>query len=69
MRFGALLTASGADGPSVLLVRRIAGRRADQIVAIVLANVDAVEEELRQGAIVVFGEDWLRVRKLPILGR
>ncbi|BCJ58385.1 DUF5615 family PIN-like protein [Micromonospora endophytica] len=65
--FGTLLASSGASEPSVLLVRRISGRRAAQIVAILVANLAAVADDLASGAIVVVGEDWLRVRPLPIL--
>jgi predicted nuclease of predicted toxin-antitoxin system len=67
--FGALLAASGATGPSVLLVRRINGRRAEQIVAIILANLDSITEDLANGSVVVIGDDWLRIRRLPILPR
>ncbi|MEW2380590.1 DUF5615 family PIN-like protein [Micromonospora sp. NPDC047707] len=66
--FGALLAASHATGPSVLLVRRISGRRAEQIVAIILANLPPVTEDLDRGAVVVLGEDSVRVPSLPILG-
>ncbi|MCZ7418634.1 MULTISPECIES: DUF5615 family PIN-like protein [unclassified Micromonospora] len=65
--FGTLLASSGAGEPSVLLVRRISGRRSTQIVAILVANLAAVADDLASGAIVVVGEDWLRVRPLPIL--
>jgi predicted nuclease of predicted toxin-antitoxin system len=67
--FGALLAASGAVGPSVLLVRRISDRRAEQIVTIILANLDVIADDLVSGAVVVIGDDWLRIRPLPILPR
>lgn len=67
--FGALLAASGATGPSVLLVRRISERRADEMAAIIMANLEQVADDLDRGAIVVLGEDWVRVRSLPILGK
>ncbi|HET8682490.1 MAG TPA: DUF5615 family PIN-like protein [Micromonosporaceae bacterium] len=67
--FGALLAASGAIGPSVLLVRRISDRRAEQIVLIILANLGMIVDDLENGAVVVLGEDWLRIRVLPILPR
>ncbi|GIJ12845.1 hypothetical protein Van01_60590 [Micromonospora andamanensis] len=65
--FDTLLASSGASEPSVLLVRRISGRRAAQIIAILVANLAAVADDLAGGAIVVVGEDSLRVRPLPIL--
>ena len=55
-----------ASTPSVILVRRLVGRRAKDIVAIVLANLAAVVDDIGAGAIVVFGEDFVRVRPLPI---
>ena len=39
--FGALLVRQRADGPSVLLIRRLVGRRAAEQAAIILANLDA----------------------------
>jgi predicted nuclease of predicted toxin-antitoxin system len=65
--FGALLAASGATAPSIPLVRRISDRRADQIVAIIQANLHMVTDDLASGAVVVLGQDWIRIRRLPIL--
>src|ERR1700730_13514949 len=42
--FGGLLSRSRATGPSVLLIRRLAGRRAAEQSAIILANLDQVAE-------------------------
>ncbi len=64
--FGALLAASHAMLPSVVLVRRIAGRRVEALAALLLANLPAAAEDLAAGAVVVIGEDSLRVRRLPI---
>jgi predicted nuclease of predicted toxin-antitoxin system len=64
--FGALLAASHEPGPSVVLVRRIADRRAEDLARILLANLPHLEDDLRQGCIVVIGEDSLRIRPLPI---
>ena len=44
--FGELLAASNAAAPSVLLMRRQAGRRAHEIAALILANLDEVAEDL-----------------------
>ncbi|MGO8890453.1 MAG: DUF5615 family PIN-like protein [Streptosporangiaceae bacterium] len=43
--FGGLLSRSRATGPSVLLIRRLAGRRAAEQSAIILANLDQVAED------------------------
>lgn len=64
--FGGLLSRSGASGPSVILVRRLVGRRAAEQAAIILANLDQVAADLAAGAMVVIHEDTLRVRRLPL---
>jgi predicted nuclease of predicted toxin-antitoxin system len=66
--FGGLLARSGTSTPSVILIRRLAGRRAAEQAAIILANLDQVAEDLTAGAIVVLHEDSLRVRRLPMPG-
>jgi len=66
--FGGLLSRSHASGPSVLLIRRLAGRRAAEQSAIILANLDQVAEDLAAGAVVVIGDDWIRIRRLPMPG-
>lgn len=55
--FGELLAASDATGPSVVLIRRRGQRRAHQIAALLLANLDILTDELETGAIVVFDAD------------
>lgn len=66
--FGGILARSKAASPSVILIRRLAGRRAAQQAAIILANLDQVTEDLAAGAMVVIHEDLLRVRRLPMPG-
>ena len=66
--FGGLLSRSRATGPSVLLIRRLAGRRAAEQSAIILANLDQIAEDLTAGAVVVIGDDWIRIRRLPMPG-
>lgn len=63
--FGTLLAASHESGPSVVLVRRVIGRRVEQLAGLLVANLPPVEEDLRLGSIVVIGDDFLRVRRLP----
>jgi predicted nuclease of predicted toxin-antitoxin system len=60
--FGTLLAHSGAKLPSVLLVRRLVGRRAAEQVTIIVANLPAVSEDLDSGAVVVLTDDWVRTR-------
>lgn len=66
--FGALLARSRADRPSVILIRRLVGRRAADQSAIILANLSQVAEDLAAGAVVVVGDDSIRIRRLPMPG-
>jgi len=64
--FGELLAASNAAGPSILLLRRQGQRRAREIAALILANLDVVAEDLQSGAVVVLDEERIRIRRLPL---
>jgi predicted nuclease of predicted toxin-antitoxin system len=66
--FGALLARSRAASPSVLLIRRLVGRRAAEQSAIIQANLEQVAEDLAAGAVIAFGDDWIRIRRLPLPG-
>lgn len=64
--FGTLLAHERAGDPSVILLRRSVGRRAKEIASLLLANLDAVREDLDSGAVVVVGDRGMRVRQLPL---
>ena len=65
--FGTLLAREGADRLSIMLIRRLTGRRAAEQAAIILANLDVVSQDLDSGAVVVLTDEWVRVRRLPIV--
>jgi predicted nuclease of predicted toxin-antitoxin system len=64
--FGELLARSNVSSPSVLLFRRQGQRRAIEVAALLLANLQPVEDDLLAGAIVVFDDDRIRIRSLPL---
>jgi predicted nuclease of predicted toxin-antitoxin system len=64
--FGELLAISNAAGPSIVLLRRQGQRRADEIASLILANLDAITSDLESGAVVVFDDERIRIRRLPL---
>lgn len=65
--FGTMLALQRTSYPSVILFRRRA-KSVEALLPILLANLPSVTAELEAGAVVVF-EDWrLRVRRLPFGG-
>ena len=65
--FGTLLARTHATAPSFVLVRRVVGRRVPELAAVIADNLSMVEDDLEAGAVVVIGNDSLRIRRLPIL--
>jgi predicted nuclease of predicted toxin-antitoxin system len=67
--FGELLAVSrGAVRPSVVLLRSADRLTPDQQAAILAANLAAVADELKTGALVSIARGRVRIRSLPILG-
>lgn len=64
--FGALLARTHATKPSFVLIRRASNRRAAEQSKLLTDNLQVVADDLAAGAIVVLGEDVIRIRRLPI---
>lgn len=64
--FGELVARAGSHLPSIVLFRGAVTRRPDRQAALLLENLDQFETDLDTGAVVVIGDDRVRVRRLPI---
>jgi hypothetical protein len=61
------LAASHATSPSVVLIRRLVGRRAGELAGVLLANLELIEDDLKAGSIIAMEQDSMRIRRLPIV--
>jgi predicted nuclease of predicted toxin-antitoxin system len=64
--FGALIAHSGSLVPSVVLFRGDVTRRPVAQAEVLRANLDQFTRDLEEGAVVVIGDDRIRIRRLPI---
>ena len=64
--FGTIFTKEKMPKPSVILFRRSSQRRPEKELALLLANLPAVENQLSQGAVVVIEETRVRLRLLDL---
>jgi len=64
--FATILALRREKRPSVILFRRQMQRRPEQQLSLLLLNLPALRGDLDTGAIVVFDQDRIRVRSLPV---
>jgi len=64
--FATLLALSREKRPSVILFRRQTQRRPEEQLSLLLLNLPALCADLDTGAIVVFDQNRIRVRSLPV---
>lgn len=65
--FGALLAREVASGPSVILFRREGERRTGRQAMLILNNLASIGAALDAGSMVVFAQERIRIRSLPIM--
>ena len=65
--FGTLLSLWEFSKPSFILFRKVQSHKPKDIASILLTNLSQFESELETGYIVVFEQNRIRLRKLPIM--
>jgi predicted nuclease of predicted toxin-antitoxin system len=66
--FGTLLAYRELSKPSFILIRSSDPVDVDDQARLIVANLDAMSDDLETGAIAVFARGRLRIRRLPLRG-
>ena len=65
--FGALLAATTATAPSVILVREVVDLHPQELAQLLVTCIEELEAQLAAGAMVALTRTGARVRRLPLL--
>ena len=66
--FGTLLAIRAEIKPSFILFRGMTTRRPEKQIKVLLANLPNLTESLEKGCVVVFDQNRIRIRNMPIGG-
>ena len=64
--FGTLLALTERSKPSIILFRRETGRNPIAQLELLVANLPSIEQAAEEGSIIVFEEQRIQIRRLPI---